>query len=50
MKEVKLFLESIKGEYKKKQYTFCLEKYFDFLDKGKGKCKLPKDRKEIEER
>jgi hypothetical protein len=50
MNEVKLFLESIKIEFTKKQYTFCLKKYFDFLDKGKGKCMLPKDRKEIEDK
>jgi hypothetical protein len=36
--------------------VFCIKKYFDFLDtgkgkgKGNGKGKLPKDRKEIEDK
>ena len=51
MNEVKLFVESIKSEYRKKQYTFLSQEiYFDFLDKCKAKCKLPKDRKEREDK
>ena len=45
MNEVKLFLESIKSEDTKKQYTYCLKKFFDFVG---GEGELPNDRKEIE--
>ena len=45
MNEVKLFLESIKSEDTKKQYTYCLKKLFDFVG---GEGELPNDRKEIE--
>ena len=50
--ELELLLESCKSEDTKKQYAFCIKKYFDFLDgKDKGNFKLPKDRnrKEIED-
>jgi len=43
MNQVKLFLESIKSEDTKKQYTYCLKKFFDFVGR-----ELLNDRKEIE--
>lgn len=51
--ELELLLESCKSEHTKKQYAFCIKKYFDFLysSNGKDNCKLgklPKDGKEIE--
>jgi integrase len=54
--ELELLLESCKSEHTKKHYVFAIQKYFDFLDNGKGKgknkgnFKLPKDRKEIEDK
>jgi integrase len=45
MNQIKLFLESIKSEDTKKQYTYCLKKFFDFVG---SEGELPKDRKEIE--
>ena len=31
MNQIKLFLESIKSGDTKKQYTYCLKKFFDFV-------------------
>jgi hypothetical protein len=47
MNEVKLFLESIKSDDTKKQYTYALKKFFDFVGSEGG---LPNDRKEIEKK
>lgn len=52
--ELELLLESCKSEHTKKQYVFCIKKYFDFLGNGNGNgngnFKLPKDTKEIEDK
>jgi site-specific recombinase XerD len=45
MNQVKLFLESIKSEDTKKQYTYSLKKFFDFVG---SEGELLNDRKEIE--
>lgn len=45
--ELELLLESCKSEHTKKQYSYSLKKFFNFVG---GQDKLPNDRKEIEDK